>query len=159
MKDCERTLIWRTVVIYIYHNGLFVFLGGRRDCDYAITIDQSEILSRSQLQFITLLFWRCTTVLRPSASHGKLLEFGAEKPISGAKPTHFDFSAIICFYWLESHTEHSWRCSKYTMNCLRGSFLPVPKHMWLLFPNICDVKVVTKSCYRIVRVICCEIIF
>jgi hypothetical protein len=42
-------------------------------------IDQSEILSCSQVQFITLFFGgaqlRC-------ASHGKLHEFGAEKPIS-----------------------------------------------------------------------------
>ncbi len=29
-------------------------------------------------------------------SHGKLHEFGAEKPISWAKPTHFEFFAIRC---------------------------------------------------------------
>jgi hypothetical protein len=35
-------------------------------------------------------------------SHGKLHEFGAEKPISSAKLTHFDFSAINFTVW--SHT-------------------------------------------------------
>jgi hypothetical protein len=49
--------------------------------------DKSEVLSRSQVQFITLVF-KCTNLCR---SHGKLLhEFGGEKPISGAKPAHFD---------------------------------------------------------------------
>jgi hypothetical protein len=44
-------------------------------------IDQSEILSRSQVQFITLFFGGaqlcCVFTI-----HGKLHEFGAEKPIS-----------------------------------------------------------------------------
>jgi len=41
-------------------------------------IDQSEILRRSHVQFITLFFGN------------------AEKPISWAKPAHFDFFAINC---------------------------------------------------------------
>jgi hypothetical protein len=42
--------------------------------------DQSEILSGSQVQFITI-FFRCRTVLRLlQATAGKLHGFGAEKP-------------------------------------------------------------------------------
>jgi hypothetical protein len=58
-------------------------------------IDQSEILTRSQVQFITIssgaaqLCWAIT-------SHCTLHEFGAEKPIFWAKPEHFDFFAINC---------------------------------------------------------------
>jgi hypothetical protein len=44
-------------------------------------IDQSEILSRSQVQFITLFFGGAQCVV-PFTSHRKLHEFGAEKPIS-----------------------------------------------------------------------------
>jgi hypothetical protein len=40
-------------------------------------IDQSEIPSRSQVQFSTLFF-----EVVPFTSHGTLLEFDAEKPIS-----------------------------------------------------------------------------
>jgi hypothetical protein len=45
-------------------------------------IDQSEILSRSQVQFITLFFLEVHNCVAPFTSHGKLQEFGAEKPIS-----------------------------------------------------------------------------
>jgi hypothetical protein len=44
-------------------------------------IDQSEILSRSQVQFITLFFGGAQRVAR-FTSHGTVHEFGAEKPIS-----------------------------------------------------------------------------
>jgi hypothetical protein len=37
--------------------------------------------------------------VEPFTSHGKLHEFGAEKPISRAKPAHFDFFAINCTVW------------------------------------------------------------
>jgi hypothetical protein len=40
-------------------------------------IDQSEILSRSHVQFITLFFGGA-----PFTSHGNLHEFSGEKPIS-----------------------------------------------------------------------------
>jgi hypothetical protein len=46
-------------------------------------IDQSEILSRSQVQLITLFFFGgaqlCCAFYQP---HGKVHESGAEKPIS-----------------------------------------------------------------------------
>jgi hypothetical protein len=46
-------------------------------------IDQSEIPSRSQVQFITLLFGGAQhNSVAPFTSHGKLHPFGAEKPIS-----------------------------------------------------------------------------
>jgi hypothetical protein len=35
----------------------------------------------------------------PFTSHGKLHEFGAEKPISWAKPAHFDYFAINFTVW------------------------------------------------------------
>jgi len=38
----------------------------------------------------------------PFTSHGKLDKFGAEKPISCAKPVHFDFFTINFTVW--SHT-------------------------------------------------------
>jgi hypothetical protein len=44
-------------------------------------IDQSEILSRSQVQFITR-FVEVHNCVATFTSHGKLHEFGAEKPIS-----------------------------------------------------------------------------
>jgi len=46
-----------------------------------IMIDQSEILSRHQVQFITLFFGGAQ-LFAPFTSHGKLHEFGAEKSIS-----------------------------------------------------------------------------
>jgi hypothetical protein len=44
-------------------------------------IDQSETLSRSQVQFITLLL-EAHNCVATFTSHGKVHEFGAEKPIS-----------------------------------------------------------------------------
>jgi hypothetical protein len=35
----------------------------------------------------------------PFTSLGKLHEFGAKKPISGAEPAHFEFFAINCTVW------------------------------------------------------------
>jgi hypothetical protein len=35
----------------------------------------------------------------PFTSHGKLHEFGAEKPISWAKPAHYDFFTINFTVW------------------------------------------------------------
>jgi len=46
-----------------------------------IMIDQSEILSRSQVQFITL-FLELHNCVAPLTNRGKLPKFGAEKPIS-----------------------------------------------------------------------------
>jgi len=47
----------------------------------------------------------------PFTSHGKLYEFGAKKPISWAKPAHFDFFALNFTVW--SHMlSTTWRCSK-----------------------------------------------
>ncbi len=54
-----------------------------------IMIDQSEILSRGQVQFITLM--KVHNYVAPFTSHDKLHEFGAEKPISWTKLAHFDF--------------------------------------------------------------------
>jgi hypothetical protein len=69
-------------------------------------IDKSEILSRSQVQFITLFLLEVYNCVAPFTSHGKLHEFGAQKPISWAKPAHLNFFTII--FTLESHTEHWW---------------------------------------------------
>jgi hypothetical protein len=44
-------------------------------------INQSEIQSRSQFQFI-VLFFGGAQLCQAFTSHGKLHEFGAEKPIS-----------------------------------------------------------------------------
>jgi len=63
--------------------------------------DQSEILSRSQVQFITLFFLEVHNCIAPFTRHGKLHELGAEKPISWAKPAHFDFFAINITVWSE----------------------------------------------------------
>jgi hypothetical protein len=45
-------------------------------------IDKSEILSRSQVQFIILFFGGAQLCVAPLTSHDKLHEFGAEKSIS-----------------------------------------------------------------------------
>jgi hypothetical protein len=42
-------------------------------------IDQSEILTSSQVQFITLFFGGAQLCVVPFTNHGKLHEFGAEK--------------------------------------------------------------------------------
>jgi hypothetical protein len=60
-------------------------------------IDQLEILSLNQVQFITLVFGGaqlCWTWLS-----AKLHEFGVGKPISWAKLAHFDFFAINFTVW------------------------------------------------------------
>jgi hypothetical protein len=44
-------------------------------------INQSEIMSHNQVQFITL-FLEVHNCVVPFTSHSKLHEFGAEKPIS-----------------------------------------------------------------------------
>jgi hypothetical protein len=44
-------------------------------------------------------FWEVHNCVVPFTSHGKLHEFGAEKPISWAKPAHFDFFAINFTVW------------------------------------------------------------
>jgi hypothetical protein len=65
-----------------------------------IMIDQSEILSCSHVQFITLFFGStqlCCAFYQPWQA--ALHEFGAEKPISWAKPAHFDFLAINFTLW------------------------------------------------------------
>jgi hypothetical protein len=84
--------------IYITTGSLFFWGGERRDCDYAITIDQSKIVTRSQVQFITLFFWGaqlCCAFHQPRQA----ARFGAEKPISWAKPSHFDFFTINFTVW------------------------------------------------------------
>jgi hypothetical protein len=35
----------------------------------------------------------------PFTNHGKMHEFGGEKPISWAKPAHFDFFTLNCTVW------------------------------------------------------------
>jgi hypothetical protein len=45
-----------------------------------VMFDELEILSLSQVQFITLIFGGA--VLCPFTSHGKVHEFGTKKPIS-----------------------------------------------------------------------------
>jgi hypothetical protein len=55
------------------------------------------------------LFLEVHNYVAPFTSHGKLHEFGAEKPIFWAKPAHFDFFTI--HFNVESLTEHRWRCS------------------------------------------------
>jgi hypothetical protein len=56
-------------------------------------IDQSEILSNSYVQFITLFFGGHTCVTR-FTSHGKMHKFGPEKPIFWSKPAYFDIFTI-----------------------------------------------------------------
>jgi hypothetical protein len=61
-----------------------------------IMIDQSEILSRSQVQFITLFYGGvqlCYDFSLPRQA--ARIEFGAEKPISSAKPAHLTISQSI----------------------------------------------------------------
>jgi hypothetical protein len=63
-----------------------------------ITIDQTEIFSRSQVQFITLFFGsaqQCCAFYQPWQAP----RFGAGKLISWAKPAHFDFYAINFTVW------------------------------------------------------------
>jgi hypothetical protein len=59
-------------------------------------IDQLEIPSHIQVQFVTLFFLEVHNCVAPFYSHRKLHEFGAEKPISWSKLAYFDFLAINC---------------------------------------------------------------
>ncbi len=45
------------------------------------------------------LFLEVHNCVVPFTSHGKLYVFGAEKPISWAKPAHFDFFTIHFTVW------------------------------------------------------------
>jgi hypothetical protein len=59
-------------------------------------MDQWEILSRSQVHFITLYFGQlCCAIYQPRQA----ARICAEIPISWAKPAHFDFFAINCTVW------------------------------------------------------------
>jgi hypothetical protein len=58
-------------------------------------IDQSEVLIRNSLHS----FLEVHNCVAPFTSHGKLHAFGAEKPISSAKPAHFDCFAINFPVW------------------------------------------------------------
>jgi hypothetical protein len=60
--------------------------------------DQSETLSRSQVQLVTLLL-EVHYCVAPFISQGKLHEFGERKPISSAKPAHFDIFTINFTVW------------------------------------------------------------
>jgi hypothetical protein len=62
-------------------------------------IDQAEILSRNEVQFMTLFFGGAQLCFAFYQPHGKLHEFGAEKPISKAKPAHFDFFTTNFTVW------------------------------------------------------------
>jgi hypothetical protein len=48
----------------------------------------------------------------PFTNHGKLYKFGAEKPISWAKPAHFDFVALNFTVWSHMLSTTTWRSSK-----------------------------------------------
>jgi hypothetical protein len=74
-------------------------------------IDQSEILRRSHVQFITLFFGN------------------AEKPISWAKPAHFDFFAINCTVC--SHIMSTGVDALRDYNSARGNVPPTVRRHWL----------------------------
>jgi len=44
-------------------------------------------------------FWEVHKCVVPFTGHGKLHEFGAEKPVSWGKPAHYDFFAINFTVW------------------------------------------------------------
>jgi hypothetical protein len=63
-----------------------------------IVIDQSEILSRSHVQFITLSLGGaqlCCAIYQPLQA----ARIWCRKPISWAKPEHFNFFTINCSVW------------------------------------------------------------
>jgi hypothetical protein len=68
-------------------------------------IDQSEILSRSQVQFITLFFGGAQLCCDFTNHAATLNEFGAEKPISFAKLAQFNFFTLnftVCSHILST---------------------------------------------------------
>ncbi len=81
----------------------------------------------------------------PFTSHGKLQEFGAEKPISWAKPAHFDFftiNFIVCSHILSTggdalrgHTQKSKGTSVGA-----GSPLSAQAERSELTPRICTIR-------------------
>ncbi len=61
---------------------------------------QSEILSHNSGPiYYTLSFLEVHNCVAHFTNHGKLHKFGAEKPISWAKPAHFDFFTINFTVW------------------------------------------------------------
>ncbi len=88
-------------------------------------IDQWEILSRSQVQFITLFFGGAQVFARICSicsSHVNAIYRSRRAAPIWCRKTNFVSETVICslfwnkFYSLESHTEHWWRCSKSTSN-------------------------------------------
>ncbi len=61
----------------------------------------------------------------PFTSHSKLHEFGAEKPISWAKPAHFHFLTIHFIVWshILSTSADALTLHKEMRFCLRGFYL------------------------------------
>ncbi len=111
-------------------NCIYVGITNSKPPGPTIMKDQSQILSRSQVQFITLFFWRCTTVFaRTCSSHLNAVYPPRQSARLWCRKTHFrnvtgTFSIFQNkVYCLESHTEHWWRCSrstsKYTNKNLR----------------------------------------
>ncbi len=72
-----------------------------------IMIDQSEILNRSQVQFNTLFFLRCKTVLHLLPATASCMNLVQKNQFPNLN------RHILTLYCGGSHTEDGWSCSKY----------------------------------------------
>jgi hypothetical protein len=89
-----------------------------------IMIDQSEILSRSHVQFITLFFGGaqlCWSFYQP---HQAARIWSSKTNFLSWKGTFWLFHNK--FYYLESHSEYRWSCSK----VMTSSMLDVISETW-----------------------------
>jgi hypothetical protein len=78
------------------HGGLLIAIANHLDQSSWST--NQKYWAAVMCNYYTLFGW-CTNCIVLFTSHGKLHESGAEKPISWAKPAHFDFVVINFTIW------------------------------------------------------------
>jgi len=92
------------VVFFLAITPIKLKLHRRRELLIANQLDQS-LWSTNQKYWAAVRcnllhsLWEVHNCVAPFTRHYKLHEFGAEKPISWAKPEHFDSFAINCSVW------------------------------------------------------------
>jgi len=91
---CLRLATNKTVIGTAYTWGLLI--ANYLDQSLWSTNQKYWVVVRSNLLRSFLEVHHCVA---PFTRHGKLQEFGAEKPISWAKPAHFDFLRINFTVW------------------------------------------------------------
>ncbi len=113
---------WATPPIKLNWNCIYVGTTNRKAPRPFIMVDQSEILSRSWVQFITLFFGGAQLCYAFHQPQQVAWIWWRKTNFVSLTSTFWPFRNK--FYCLESHTEHRWKCSKY------GNFHVFFLRMW-----------------------------